>query len=146
MLRTLLLCLLVSFSAPALALYKCKSGDKITYSDQQCPGGEVLEPASGSSADDIAQARKQAEDEKRQAKRLENVRRKRELQEEKEQQRAAHERAVKQKRCALLAQRKKWAEEDAAGATGRSAEKAVIKARRMADSFELECGKFTFAS
>ncbi|MEN3297196.1 MAG: hypothetical protein V7642_6449 [Burkholderiales bacterium] len=143
MLRTVLLCLLVFSSTPALALYKCKSGDSITYSDQQCPGGQVLDanvpPA------DASRARKQADEDKKQLKHLENARRKQEAQEEKQRQRAAHEHAVKQKRCSLLAQRKKWADEDASKATGKSTERAQLKARRVAEQVELECGKVAVA-
>jgi D-lactate dehydrogenase (cytochrome) len=38
-----------------------------------------------------------------------------------------------------LAQRKRWAEEDASGTTGRSNEKARIKARRVAEQMAIEC-------
>jgi hypothetical protein len=143
MLRAILLCFLVSLSAPALALYKCKSGDTITYSDQQCPGGEALN--AGNPPGDAAKARKQAAEEKKELHRLENARRRREAQEQKEQQRAAHEHAVKQKRCTLLAQRKRWADEDAFRSTGRSNENARVKARRLAEQIELECKGFRLA-
>jgi hypothetical protein len=141
MLRAILLCSLFSLSAPALALYKCKSGDKITYSDQQCPEGEVLH--AGNPPGDVAKARKQAAEEKKELQRLENARRRREAQEEKERQRTAHDYAVKQKRCTLLAQRKRWADEDVSTSIGKSNERARVKARRVAESFELECGKST---
>jgi hypothetical protein len=137
MLRALLLCFLVSLSAPALAIYKCKSGDQIAYSDHPCPHGEILDAAN--SPADVARARKQADAEKKELHRLENARRRREAQEQKEHQRAVHDHAVKQKRCALLAQRKRWAEEDASGTTGRSNEKARIKARRVAEQMAIEC-------
>jgi hypothetical protein len=145
MLRTMLLCLLVSFSAPALALYKCKSGDSISYSDQPCPGaGEVLN-TTPHAATDTAAARKRLAEEQKQVRQLENTRRRKEAQEEKERQRAEHEHAVKQKRCKLLAQRKKWAEEDLSTSSGRSTERARIKARRVAEQMELECGRVSLA-
>jgi hypothetical protein len=143
MLRAILLCFLVSLSAPALALYKCKSGDTITYSDQQCPGGERVD--AGNPPGDAAKARKQAAEEKKELHRLENARRRREAQEQKEQQRAAHDHAVKQKRCTLLAQRKRWADEDVSKATGRSAERARLKARRVAEQIDVECKGFRLA-
>jgi hypothetical protein len=144
MLRATLLFFLVSLSAPALALYKCKSGDTITYSDQQCPGGEALN--AGDPPGDAAKARKQAAEEKKELHRLENARRRREAQEQKEQQRAAHEHAVKQKRCTLLAQRKQWADDDASAATGKSHEKAMVKARRVEEQMAVECRGVGLAS
>jgi hypothetical protein len=143
MLRATLLCFLVSLSAPALALYKCKSGDTITYSDHPCPGGQVLD--AGNPPGDAAKARKQAAEEKKELHRLENARRRREAQEQKEQQRAAHEHAMKQKRCTLLAQRKRWADEDTSRSTGRSNENARVKARRLGEQIELECKGFRLA-
>lgn len=41
--RTLLLCLLVSVSAPAMAVYKCESRGKTTYSDTPCVEGKSQE-------------------------------------------------------------------------------------------------------
>lgn len=140
MLRTLLLCLLVLFSAPALAVYKCQSGDKITYSNQPCPDGEAVS-AGNSPPPDTAKARQQAAEDERRQKRLENERRKQEAREEKERQRAAHDLAAKQKRCSILAKRKQWADEDVAASTGRSVERARVKARRVAEQYQEECGK-----
>jgi hypothetical protein len=132
------MCFLVLFSVPAMALYKCKSGSNITYSDQPCPGGETL-GTGPTPAIDAVQARRQAIEEQKQLKRLENDRRKREAQDEKNRQRAMHDHAVKQKRCTSLAMRKKWATDDVAAATGKSSEKAKQKLRRAEEQFELEC-------
>jgi hypothetical protein len=138
MLRTILLCFLVSFSVPAMALYKCKSGDSITYSDKPCAGGETLGIGNLPAADTL-QARRQAAEEQKQLKRLENERRKRDAQDDKNRQRAMHDHAVKQKRCTSLALRKKWATESVAEATGKSSEKAKQKLRRAEEQFETEC-------
>jgi hypothetical protein len=138
MLRTVILILLFSFSLPAMALYKCKSGNNITYSDQPCQGGETLDIGKLPMADTL-QARRQAAEEQKKLKRIENERRRREAQEEKNRQRAMHEHAVKQKRCTSLAMRKKWATDDAAAATGKSTEKAKQKLRRAEEQFETEC-------
>lgn len=145
MLRTVLLCLLVSFSAPALAVYKCKSGDQITYSNQPCPGGEVVD-INSSSPIDTAKARQQAAEDERRQKRLENERRKQEAREEKERQRAAHDLAMKQKRCSILAKRKQWADEDVAASTGKSVERARVKARRVAEQYQEECGRMSITA
>jgi hypothetical protein len=142
MLRIVLLSLLVLICAPALAVYKCESGGTITYSDEPCRGGKVLEldnPASGKTP--ASSAEHQAALDKREARRLEKERHQREAMESKEQQRVAYVNATRQKRCASLALQKKWSEEDAAAATGRSADRAIRKARRSAEKYEAECGK-----
>lgn len=137
----LLLCIALPMSAPAFAVYKCVVDGKVGYSDTPCPEGRVSELASASTGDTALaeSARKQAEQEKAALKRMENERHKREAKEEKEQQRAAAARAVRQKKCATLALRKKWADEDAAAATGKSADKTRRKARRAGEQFDVEC-------
>jgi hypothetical protein len=142
MLRIVLLSLLVLICAPALAVYKCESGGTITYSDEPCRGGKVLEldnPASGKTP--ASSAEHQAALDKREARRLEKERHQREAIESKEQQRVAYVNATMQKRCASLALQKKWSEEDAAATTGRSADRAMRKAQRSAEKYEAECGK-----
>ena len=39
----LLFCVTLSMTAPALAVYKCESGNKVSYTDLPCEGGKVLE-------------------------------------------------------------------------------------------------------
>lgn len=39
--RSLILLLLLSFSAPALAIYKCEFSDKVVYSDLPCKNGKM---------------------------------------------------------------------------------------------------------
>jgi uncharacterized protein with WD repeat len=140
MLRTLFLGALISFSAPAMALYKCKSGGHITYSDQPCPGAEVIN-INGAPPPDAAIAKQQAAEERAKLNRLQNEQRRREAQEEKQRQRAAHDHAVKQKRCKSLALRKKWADEDLASASEKSVIRARAKVQRVAQQYEVECGK-----
>jgi hypothetical protein len=41
--RQFLIILLLFSSAPAMAIYKCEAGGKITYSDERCPGGKVVD-------------------------------------------------------------------------------------------------------
>ena len=142
MLRIVLLSLLVLICAPALAVYKCESGGTITYSDEPCRGGKVLEldnPASGKTP--ASSAEHQAALDKREVRRLEKERHQREAIESKEQQRVAYVNATRQKRCASLALQKKWSEEDAAAATGRSVDRAMRKAQHSAEKYEAECGK-----
>jgi hypothetical protein len=140
MLRFMLLCVLTSIAAPALAIYKCESNGRISYGEAPCPGGKTVDIGGTAAAGDNAgMAEKQTAQEKTRLKRLENERHKREAREEKELQRAAHAAAAKKKRCSLLTQRKQWAEADAAAATGKSSEKAKLKARRVAEQIDMDC-------
>lgn len=139
-LKILLTGLLLSGSASSFAIYKCDAGGKTTYSDTECPGGKTLDVniAVPAGATDAA---RQAREEKYALDRLERARNKREAKEERERQRAAKTAAAQQKKCSALARKQKWAEEDAATVTGRSAETARRKARRKAEEYEAECGR-----
>lgn len=140
MLRTLLVTLLLSFSAPALAIFKCEIAGKVTYSDEPCPGGKtVIANGDTVSSLDATKAKQQLAQDKREVERLEKARHQREKKEEKEQQQAARSANVKKAKCTSLEQRKKWADEDAAHATGKSADNAKRKARRATEKYEVEC-------
>ena len=127
---------ILCLSTPAFAVYKCESNGHVTYSDSPCPGGRelVIPPAP-----DSAEANKRAAQEQQAFNRLENKRYKAELKEEKDQQQAARRQVARQRKCASLERRKKWAVEDAATTYTRSAEKARRKARRAEEIFEAEC-------
>jgi len=135
-----LFCVLVLGSAPAMAIYKCEAGGKITYSDEACPGGRAVDIQNGGKpvASDAGQ---RAAREKSELERLQQARRKEEAANQKEQAKIAKADAATHKKCATLAMRKKWGEEDAAAASLKSAEKAKRNARRKAEKYEAECGK-----
>lgn len=140
MLRTLLVTLLLSFSAPAFAIFKCEIAGKVTYSDEPCPGGKtVIANGDTVSSLDAAKAKQQLAQDKREVERLEKARHLRETKEEKEQRLATRNANVKKAKCTSLEQRKKWADEDAAHATGKSADNAKRKARRTTEKYEMEC-------
>lgn len=143
--RILLLSLLVSASSPALAIYKCESNGKVTYSDTVCRDGKSIEfraAADGTPfSADADDAMRQAAHEKALAERLKSERHKREATEDRQQLKAARLYQNTQKKCASLAMRKKWSEQDAAAAAGKSADKARRNARRKAEQYALECGK-----
>lgn len=143
--KILLLSILALLSAPALAINKCEANGKISYSDAPCRNGKAskieAESRSEPTSSDIANARQQAAREKNELNRLENERQQNEAREEKERHQLARANAGKQKKCADLALRRKWAEEDAAGASGKSAEKVRRTARRQAEKFDQECGQ-----
>jgi len=132
--------LLVSFSMPALAIYKCESAGTTTYSEAPCPGGKLMDLGDMPNEADAPKSSQQTAKEKKELARLENARHKSEAAEEKVKRQAARAAAARERKCASLAQRKNWLQEDAAKASGKSAEKAKLKARRMAEKYRLECG------
>lgn len=140
-----MLAVLTSLSAPALAIYKCEAGGKVSYSDAPCRDGKSrrLEDATWDmpSAPDVESAKSRAAREKNEVKQIEKARQQQEAQEEKDRQKLARTDAGKRKRCADLALQQKWAEEDARGATGKSAEKARLAALRKGEKFKMECSK-----
>jgi hypothetical protein len=138
-LRALLSALLVSLSMPAFAIYKCEADGKIAYSDAPCAGGRTIDVGNAAPVN-TAQSRHALVQQKAELKRLESTRHKQEDQEAKLRRTAAHADATRQKKCASLARRKKWANEDAATATGKSAEKTRRKARRAQETYQEECG------
>jgi vacuolar-type H+-ATPase subunit I/STV1 len=138
----LLVMLLLSFSTPAFAVYKCEAGGKTSYSDTPCAGGSVVATAKLTpAAIESARAEQKQAQQKEEARRLERERQGREAAEERQQRQDARARAARQKKCAALALRTKWAEEDAAKANPKAAPKAVHNARRAAEKHQLECGK-----
>jgi hypothetical protein len=143
--RPLLIALLLSFCTPAFAIYKCETNGRVSYNDTPCPESQHAKHVNTVNASplssDSAQAQRQLTQEKNQVRQLQQERRQRETAENKQQDRNARTYAVKQKKCASSALHKKWAKEDAAQATGKSASKATRKARRAAEKYELECGK-----
>jgi hypothetical protein len=137
--RALLSAFLVSAAMPAFAIYKCEMNGKTTYGDAPCAGGQRIEvdhAVSGSGA----QSRRELLQQKAELKRLEGTRHKQEDQQAKLRRAAARTDAAKQKKCASLARRKKWASEDAVTAAGKSAEKMRRKARRAQETYHEECG------
>ncbi|HEY8101858.1 MAG TPA: DUF4124 domain-containing protein [Burkholderiaceae bacterium] len=142
--RLLFASLLLSFSFPALAVYKCEAGDKITYSDAPCATGKSVDlgnKTSTSAASDIAKAKEQNTQEKKQLKELETARHKREAAEDKQQEKLMKTAAGKKKKCASLELKKKWSNEDAANASVKKQESAKRKVHRAEEKYELECGK-----
>jgi hypothetical protein len=144
----LLICL-VLFACPlsALAVYKCESvqagrpGRAVTYSDTPCPDGKssAIDTSFNTVGPEPASADSRLERQKEEVRHLERARHRREAQEDKEAQKAAQARAARHKQCAKLAQQQKWREEDAAMAAGKRADRARLKARRLAEAYQLEC-------
>jgi hypothetical protein len=130
----------LSFSAPALAVYKCEFAGKVAYSDAPCRDGKMKELDIAPPLSDPDAAQQRVAQDKEDLQRLESRRKKHEAIEEKQRRRAARAQQARKKKCATLALHSKWADEDAAGANIRSSEKAKRKAQRAAEKYQLECG------
>ena len=139
--RLLLLALLCAVSLPAAAIYKCKSGAKITYSDTACANATAIETGDTFSAQAAGDARQRLAADKAELDRLTTERRKNEAVEERAQEKHARAAAAKRKQCALLGQRRTWAQEDAATAPKKALATAQRKARRAAEKYALACGQ-----
>ncbi len=137
----LLLALLMSCSAPALALYKCGSDGKITYGDLPCLNGKTQDTFDPSAVTESAYSPQQLAADKAKVERLERTRHQREAKEELVQRQASHAAAKHRKNCQALALKQRWAQEDARQAAGKSAEKARIKASRSTEKYQLSCEK-----
>ncbi|RJG00740.1 DUF4124 domain-containing protein [Noviherbaspirillum sedimenti] len=140
--RLLISLLLLACPLPALAIYKCETGGAVSYRDTPCPGGKssTIDTAHNTVGPEPQSADPALERQKMELQQLEQTRHRREARDDKAAQKAAKARAARQKKCDGLAQRQKWREEDASMAVGKTAEKARLKARRMAEAYQLECG------
>ena len=138
--QPLLLLVLLTISAPALAIYKCESAGRTVYSDAPCHDGKgaALDIDTRPSGDPEA-AQQQLSQEKRELQRIENARQKQQAIDQRERRKLYKASEAKKKKCADLALRKKWADEDASSAHPKSQERAKRTARRATEKHELEC-------
>jgi len=137
LLSTLAMLALLLFSSPAMAIYKCESDGKTTYSDVPCGAGMREIDADAPPPD--AEAQRRAQQEKAALQRMEATRSRQQAADEKERQRALKKRQARQKQCSELALRLKWAREDAEQTYGRSRDKALRNARRAEERYDLRC-------
>lgn len=145
----LLICL-VLFACPlsALAAYKCETvqpGSRarvVSYGDTPCRDGQstTVETDFNTAAPQAESADPRLAQQKAELHRLERLRHRREARDELKAQKIARIHAARQQKCARLAQRQKWREEDAFMAAGKAADRARLKARRSAEAYRLECG------
>lgn len=139
--RLLLLALLCAVSLPAAAIYKCKTGTQITYSDTACANATAIDAGGTFSARAAGEVRQRLAADKAELDRLTGERRKNEAVEERAQEKHARAAAGKRKQCALLEQQRQWAQEDAATAPKKALATAQRKARRAAEKYALACGQ-----
>lgn len=143
MIRTMaiLLATLTGFATPAFAVYKCEADGKVTYSDEPCPGGKQLD-LNITSVTNSSNGDSRLKQEKATLQKLEKERHRREAVEQRERQSANRANATRQKKCDGLARRQKRAAEDVSKSVGKANEKAKLKARRITEDYEAECGRW----
>lgn len=137
--RSLLLLLLLSFSVPALAVYKCEFAGKLAYSDLPCKDGRMKELPIVTAPSDQGDAQQRLQQDKEKLAELEAQRHRQQVIDERRQQREWKARQAHDKKCAELAQRLKWANEDFARASLKSRDKAQLKAQRAHEKYQLAC-------
>ena len=136
------LLLLAGAAAGAQPVYKCTADGKVSYGQQACANGTSVAldvpaaaaPAPGSEAALVRQ--------KKEVARLERQRQNQEAIDGRQQARNERSAAAYRKKCAALALKKKWADEDAAkvSLSGKDHKQgnAQLKARRAAEKLALE--------
>lgn len=140
----LLLSLLMAVSMPAMAIYKCESQGRITYTDIPCGAAQIeLRPAPLPA--DAAAARQQAASERQQLASIEKSQEAERVARERDQRRHKPDKTevAHKKKCTLLGLEKKWSAEDAASGSRTLSEKTQgLKktARRKAERYDAECG------
>lgn len=139
--RLLLLALLCAVSLPASAIYKCKTGTQITYSDTACANGTMIQTDDTFSAQAAAETRQRLVADKAELHRLRNERKREEVLDDRAHDKYVRAAASKRKHCSTLEQRQRWAKEDAATASRKAMAKAHAKAQRAAEKYAVECGK-----
>lgn len=130
-----------AFAAPAQSVYKCTLDGKISYGDTPCPAGAASSPmpavpatpAGATASADLLRMQTESAA-------LRKARQKTEEREALEAERAARRAAAQRKRCARLALTKRWADEDARGASPANLDKARLRAKRAGESLAVECG------
>ena len=128
-------------NAVAQSVYKCTVDGKISYSGIPCPAGAAASSmlAVPKPSADVDGAAADLQRMQKESAALQKSRQKVEEREARESERAARAATTQRKRCAKLALTKKWADEDARGATNANADKARLRAKRAGESFSLEC-------
>jgi hypothetical protein len=139
-----LLSLLMAVPMPALAVYKCESHGRTTYTDTPCGAAQSeLPPLAPPS--DPAGARRRAAGERSQLARIDKDLEQARASRERQQQRSQKDKAdqAHKKKCTLLALEMKWSAEDASSVTRTVSDKTESlkrQARRKAERHEAECG------
>ena len=140
----LLLSLLMAVAMPAMAVYKCASQGRITYTDIPCGPTQTMLPPAPVAAD-AAAAKQQAASERRQLAAIEKTMKTEHLASEREGRRRKPDKTemAHKKKCIQLGLERKWSAEDADAAPHTVSTKThdlKKTARRKAERYEAECG------
>lgn len=133
----------LSFAAGAQAAFRCQEHGRVIYTNVACLGGTMvasgdLRDRAGLQADLIAASQRAAADQKRLME-LQDERQHAERLEAQQNRRARAAASNRQTKCAALALRKKWLEEDVMNTTIRSARKNRKKLHRFGERYAMEC-------
>ena len=128
--------LVVFFSLPAFAVYKCAQSGKLTYSDVPCTGQQQEMPSSATVASNHEAEMSRAQNELR---RLQNSREQKERQDQQFRNLALRGQVARQKKCRALALQSKWKQEDAHLAPLSSQTRTRRLARRAEEKYQSEC-------
>lgn len=144
MLRQFVLLGLLAGSAGGLAqtLYKCSTGGRVTYASAPCDGAVVATIATPAPPAPDPAAGEQREREAALLAKLGKERAAREARDLREQRtagRQARAAAKYRQRCARLALRKRWADQDAGRAAGFAKESLQRRAHRLGEAMAVEC-------
>lgn len=143
LMRLCLPAMLFVCALPGHAAFKCVDQGRITYTDMACPGGKLIASndlrVPASIRDDLIGGTQRAASDKRQLGELEAGRHRLERIDEQNFRRTRAATANRRNKCAGLALRKKWMEEDTENASMRSAGKTKKKLHRFAERFAIEC-------
>ncbi|MEO0316658.1 MAG: hypothetical protein RL404_335 [Pseudomonadota bacterium] len=129
-----------AFPLPALAIHRCQSAGKISYSDLPCPGSSLMridDPVRSTPTANEADTNQQ-----RQAAELARLQQLRELRERQDQRirdLAARGAAAREKKCHTLGLQRKWREEDLRDASLRQEANARKRLRRIEERYRDEC-------
>ena len=139
----ILLSLLMAVSMPALAVYKCESHGRVTYTDLPCGAATMILPPP--LPQDAGSARRLAEAERRQLAAIEKRQESERAVAERERSRHKQDKSglAHKKKCAKLELDRKWSAEDAATESHTVSEKTMgltKTARRKAERYDAECG------
>ncbi|WP_034292283.1 hypothetical protein [Herbaspirillum sp. RV1423] len=136
--------LLLLSTTPAWAIFKCEANGQVTYSDIACADGKPLDVYDNRGFSKPEQ--NLPDKDGTQSRRLENTLAKEEQRRARLRQRAQKDDERRQlaadkrrKKCTLLAQRKKWSEDDQRVADVKSQEKARRKMQRATERYLAEC-------
>lgn len=141
----LIVCPLLSltFATDAHAAFRCQEHGWGTYTDVACPGGTIV--ASSDLRDratlhaDLITASQRATADQMHLKELQDARQRADRLDAQQNRRARAAASNRQTKCAALALRKKWMEEDAANTSTRNAHKSKKKLHRFDERYAMEC-------